>query len=92
MSEEKGIKEIKELFKALEVLAGVAGAVAKDGKVGVDDLSHLISLGVQFQTIAEGFSGLGDVSNEAKDLKKEEVIELIGAAYSVVKAFETAKK
>ena len=89
---EKGIKEIKEMFKALELIAGVSGAIAKDGKVGVDDLQHLVGFGLSFQALIDGFAGIDEAVNEAKDLDKAEVLEIIGAGYAVVKAFEDAKK
>lgn len=90
--EPKSIKEIKELFAALKVMAQVGGAVAKDGKIGTDDIQHLVSFGVQFQSLINGFSGLAEALAEAKDLDKSEVIEIIGLAYDVVKAFEDSKK
>ena len=90
--EEKGIKEIKELFKALELIASVSGAIAKDGKVGVDDLQHLVGFGLSFQALIDGFSGLDEALAEAKDLDKAEVLEMISAGYAVVKAFEDNKK
>lgn len=88
----KGIKELKELLNALEIVAGVAGSVMKDGKVGVDDLSHLVALGVQFQALADGFSDLDEAIAEAKDLDQMEVIELIKEVYEIVQKFEQAKK
>ena len=91
MGEKKSLKELKELFAALAVLSGVAGAVMKDGKLGVDDLTHLVGFGVQFQTMIDGFSGLDEAMKEAKDLDQVEVIDLLGSAYDVVKAFEAAK-
>ena len=90
--EDKGIKELKELFKALELIAQVSGAIAKDGKIGVDDLQHLVGFGLSFQSLIDGFSGIDEALAEAKNLDQAEVLELIGAAYAVVKAFENAKK
>lgn len=89
--ESKGIVEIKELFASLKELSSFAGLVMKDGKVGADDLTHLVGLAVKFDVIAKGFGGLDEAIKEAKDLDQLEVIELIKAAYDVVKAFEDAK-
>lgn len=93
MSEEKkGIKELLEIFGSLEELASFAGAVLKDGKIGADDLTHLVSLAVKFDKISAGFVGLDEAKKEAKDLDQAEVVQLLGAGYSVVAAFENAKK
>ena len=92
MEEQKGIKELLEIFKSLEELSSFAGSVLKDGKVGADDLTHLVTLAVKFDTIQKGFVGIDEAVKEAKDLDQAEVIQLIGAGYQVVKAFEEAKK
>lgn len=92
MSEEKGIKELLELFKGLEVVSEFAGKVLKDKKIAADDLTHLIDLAIKFDVIAEGFKGLSEAKAEAKNLDQAEVVQLVAASYAVVDAFNSAKK
>ena len=95
MSEEKqelGTKELIEFLDALKVLAVFAGGVLKDGKVDAKDLASLASLGIQFPVLMSGFSGLPAALDEAKDLDKPEVVQILNKLYEAVAAFELAKK
>lgn len=92
IEEDPGIKEITELFEALKVLAAFGGKVMRDGKLGTSDLQYVVDVAIQFQALIEGFSGLEDLVKEAKSLKKDELIAIVGQVYGVVKAFEDAKK
>lgn len=85
MSEEekRGIKETLELVSALGLIATTAKKIAKDG-LGVDDLVHLVDLGKQFDVLMDGFKDLDVLAEEIKDLDQDEVIQIIGALYSVV--------
>ena len=91
MSEKKDIKELKELFEGLGEIAGFAGAVMADGKVGIDDLTHLVAMGTKFEKLQDAFTGLKEVVEEAKDLEQAELFELITCVYNGVKKFEEAK-
>lgn len=91
MTEKKDIKELKELFIGLGEIAGFAGAVMADGKIGIEDLSHLVAMGSKFNTLAEAFTGLKEVVEEAKDIEQAELFELITCIYNGVKKFENAK-
>jgi len=75
--EPKGIKEAKELVAAMAVLAKAGFAVAKDGKVDMSDLSHLIALGKDFNVVMEGFKDLDQLMGEVKDLDQAEALELV---------------
>ena len=90
--EEKGIKEITELLDGLGELASFAGAATKDGRIGIDDLSYLIALGSKFDVLANAASGIDEALLEAKNLKQDEVLVIIGKVYEIVKRFELAKK
>lgn len=89
--ENKDIKELLELFKGLEPIAQFVGQVLKDGKVGADDLAHLVALGASFSQISNGFKGLDIVKEELKDLEVDEILQIVQAAYAVSDAFNNAK-
>lgn len=85
MSEnEKTIKETKELFKGLGLVAKTAKAVAKDGKVDFSDLSHVVELAKNSSVLIEAVKDVKEVPAELKDLSKEELLEIIGLVYAEV--------
>lgn len=90
--QELGTQELMEFLDALKVLAVFGGGVMKDGKVDASDLASLASLGIQFPILMAGFSGLPAALDEAKDLDKAEVIQILNKLYETVSAFEAAKK
>lgn len=92
MTTEVGIKETKELFKALGVLASTAGLVMKDKKVDFQDLQHLVALAVQFNTIKEGIQDIDKALEEMKDLEVTEVIDLVKEGFKVGDSYEEARK
>ena len=89
---EKPIKESKEFLKMLGVLSYVGGAVTKDGKLGLEDLGAFSFLAMNFNIIKEGVMGMDEALEEMKDLKMDEVIELIKEGYAAVEAFQKGKK
>lgn len=93
VKEEKlGIKEVSEAFIALGKLAGFAGNILQDGKLGADDLVHLVELGSQFEALAEGVKDISKAKKELEDLDQAEVIALAALAYDVFAQFKAAKK
>jgi len=92
VKEEIGIKELSELIDGLGELAGFAGAVMKDGKIGADDLVSLVAFGSNFEKISEAVKGAGEALNEAKNLEQDEVLILIGKIYNAVQKFADGKK
>ena len=90
MSEQKSTKEIKELIEGLKLLGLAAKKVTKDGKIGVDDLAHLVELVKESDKIVAAASGLGDIDDEAKNLDQAEVLELIGLLYGAAKEIKEA--
>ena len=89
---EKDIKEVKELFKALNVLATTAGLVMKDGKVDLADMQHVVGLAMAFNTLKDGFANLDQALEELKDLDVEEVVEIIRDAFAAGDAYEASRK
>lgn len=92
MSEELGIKELSEIIEGLGEIAGFAGAVLQDGKVGADDIVHLVELGSKFEKLADAVKDADQAIDEAKNLKQDEVLALIGLIYGAVDKFAKAKK
>jgi hypothetical protein len=89
---EVSVKESKEFLKMLGVLAYVGGAVAEDGKIGLEDLGAMSYLAMNFKTITDGASGLDQALVEMKDLEMDEVIELIKEGYIAVESFQKGKR
>lgn len=85
MSEEKSTKEIKELVEGLKLIGLAAKKITKDGKIGVDDLVHLVDLIKESDKLVAAASGLGELDDEAKNLDQAEVLELIGLLYGAAK-------
>lgn len=85
MEETKSIKETKELFKALGVLAKAAGEALEDGKLDFKDAFKLAK--IDFNALKDGFSDMKEIPEELKDLSKEELLELMGLLYDAAKAY-----
>lgn len=92
MSEEKGIKELNEVFDALDVVAEFAGGILSNGKIGPEDIDDLVGLATKFGTLQEGVKGAKEALEEGKDLDQSEVLALIGRVYQTVEKFASAKK
>lgn len=84
------IKEMKELLDGLSLLAEAGKKIAEDGKLGIDDLKHLVDLSKDLEVLVEGFKGLDKLDDELKDLDEAEVMELISHAFSIFKKFKKA--
>lgn len=85
------VKNTVEILNGLEVMAKFAGEVAADGKVGADDLIHLIDVAKNFDVLKEAVEGADETKEELKDLDQAEILEIIAAAQKVYKAFKSAK-
>lgn len=84
MSEVKSIKETKELFAGLGLVAKeVKGALA-DGKLDLSDLKFVLDLGKEHQVLVDAVQGVGEVPAELKDLDKEELLEIIMLVYKEI--------
>lgn len=85
------IKESKEVIDGLKVLAKFAGKVLSDGKVGTSDLTHLVSLAMEFDKISEAAKDAELALAELKNLSQEELIEIVGGLYGVFASFKEGK-
>lgn len=93
MSEEKhGLKEMNELFDALDVIAEFVGGVWADKKVSFDDIDDLVSMATKFDKLKDGFEGLSGAKNELGDLEKAEMLALLGRAWAVGEAYERGRR
>lgn len=81
-------KELKELLHALGLIGGEIHEVTKDG-FGVEDLQSLIELANNFDKLKEGFSFEGLNKDDLKELKQEDLVEILMAAFS---GFSEGKK
>jgi len=87
-----GIKETKEILKALDVLADFAGRVMADGQINGADLLAAVALFQDFSTFSDAFMGVKNIDDELKDLDEAELIELGMAGYKLVKKIVDAVK
>ena len=85
MSDSYGIKELSEALDALKSLAVTGAKVGKDGKIGADDLAHLVEFLQNIDVVIAGFKGIGDIKLEVKDLKEDEVLVLVAKVFSIIK-------
>lgn len=90
--ENKGLKEINELFDALDLVAKIGGKAYQDKKIDVADLPLLMELAVNAKVMLDAFSGLKEVVGEAKDLDGAEQMVVLNRVFSVAKSYEDARK
>lgn len=90
MSEKKGIKESKELIASLVILARTGYGIAKDKKVSIDDLQHIVELAKDLDELIAGFKDLDEVGKEIGDLDEAEAVELIGMLFNGIKEIKEA--
>jgi hypothetical protein len=82
------IKQTKELFEGLKLVAVAAKKIAKDGKVDLSDVGAVIDLAKESSVLIEAVKDLDQVPTELKDLEKEELLELILTVYKAVDEIE----
>lgn len=80
----KEIKETKELFTGLALVAKAAKKIAADKKVSVEDLPAIIDLAKESPVLIAAVEGVSEVPAELKDLDKEELLELIMIVYKEI--------
>jgi hypothetical protein len=72
MSEEKGIKEVKEVVEFIAVLASAADLASKDG-LGLEDIGLFMPV---MALAPAAFTGLDEAKLEAGNLSQQELVEL----------------
>jgi hypothetical protein len=91
MEEKKGLKEIKELFAALDLIAKTAGAAYKDKKIDMSDLPLVIDLAINAKVLMDAFAGLSEAAAEANDLDPAEQLLIVTEVLDVAKKYEDAR-
>lgn len=86
----KDIKETKELFAGLALIAKAAKKIAEDGKVSLLDASHVIDLAKESAVLVAAVKDIKEVPEELKDLEKEELLDLIMVVYKSISEIEKA--
>jgi len=90
--ENKGLKEINEIFDALEIMAAAGGKVYKDKKIDMADLPVLIDIAVQAKKFLDAAEGFNMAVEEAKDLDGAEQLAIVNRMFEVAKKYEAARK
>lgn len=89
--EKKGLKEINEVFDALDVLASAGGKVYKDKKIDMADLPVLIDVAVQAKKFLDAADGFNKAVAEAKDLDASEQLAVVNRLFQVASKYEAAR-
>jgi hypothetical protein len=80
----KDLKETKELFAGLGLVAKEVKAIFADGKVNAGDLGSVMALGKQHQVLIDAVKGADQIPAELKDLDKAELLEIIMLVYKEI--------
>lgn len=86
------MKEINEVFDALDVLAEAGGKVYKDKKVDMSDLPVLIDVAVQAKVFLDAVEGFNLAVKEAEDLDSAEQLAIVKRLFQVADKYESARK
>lgn len=84
------IKETNELLEAFEIASVGIAKIAKDKTVNAEDLVVLVEMASEFERLIAGFTGMGEIPTELKDLDEAEVIAIISKLYSIAKKIKAA--
>jgi cell pole-organizing protein PopZ len=85
--EKEGIKELKEVVALAIGLANAGIKIGKDGKIGLDDVGHLMAV---VMLIAPAVDGITKLPAEVLDLSAPEAAEVI-AEVAATLAVDDAK-
>ena len=85
-----GTEKIEAILGDAKDLVIVGKKITEDGKLGVEDIQHAISLVVKLPKMIEHFKAIGQAFDEGKDLDVAEVVGLIQKINAMVKEVEKA--
>lgn len=86
------MKEINEVFDALDVMAEAGGKVYKDKKIDMTDLPVLIDVAVQAKVFLDAVEGFDVAVKEAEDLDAADQLAIVKRLFQVAKRYEDARK
>lgn len=90
MSEVKGIEGVLQLIEGIKLIAVFGKSVAKDSKVGLEDLPALLNLVQQSDVLVKAIQTAGGIEKELKDLSLEESTMILTKLFEAAKAVQEA--
>jgi hypothetical protein len=88
--EKLGTEKIEAFVESVGELVKAGKIVAKDSKIGVEDLPVVVGLLPKLPKMLEDFKAVGEAFEEGKDLDVAEIIALIQKVHNKVKEIEQA--
>ena len=88
---EIGTKETMEMIAAVKVINKFVAAVLEDHTLNSADLTHVVELSTKYQVMADAWTGKEKILPEIKNLKKDELAQIIIALYECFEVFTKAK-
>lgn len=88
---ERNIKEINEVFDALDLCIEVFSEAYKDDKINFKDLPCLFTLFENFKVFVDAFKGIKDIPEEIKDLDAMESARIIQRFIAITKKIDLIK-
>jgi hypothetical protein len=77
-----------EILNAVEVLAIAGAKIAKDKKVGMEDLPAAIELAKKFDVVLEAIKDIDQIDEEVKDLDEAELIAIVSKILLISKSIK----
>lgn len=86
----KGVESIEQVKESLKKLVIAGKKISADGKIGIDDVAHVIALASEFPAMLDSFKKFGEAFEEIKDVDVNEAIALIQSFHKAIKEIEAA--
>lgn len=83
-------KEIKEFIEGVKVVLMTVKKISADGKIGLEDLPHVMGFVTESQKVVDALKGLDLALIEAKSLSEDEAKAIVGELYAAAKAVQEA--
>jgi len=85
-----GTEKIEAILEDVKEVVIAAKKIAKDGKVDLSDLPHVIAIIPKLGKFIEDFKAIGEAVEEGKDIDVAEIVALIQAVSAKIKEIEKA--
>lgn len=86
----KGTESIEAIKESLKKAVIAGKKISADGKIGLDDVAHVIALASEFPAMLESFKKFGEAFEEVKDVDVAEAVALIQSFHKAIKEIEAA--